>query len=88
MAELKQEMGLGFRVSIFTGYKRAPEASSGFQAAKQLNTPLRPGGGKEGALNKLHCGRAPGSDGLRAEHLRITYIEFEDGRVVREYALV
>ena len=42
-------------------------------------------------MKKLHSGRAPGPDGLRAEHLKCVYTEVlvgVDEKVVREYKLV
>ena len=84
LGELGQEMAL-----ILQNLDRVARASKGFESAKRLNAPL--GAGEvEAALKKLHCGRAPGPDGLRAEHLRNAYteIDLEDGKVLREYTLV
>jgi hypothetical protein len=63
-------------------------ASSGFEPAKHLNAPLRCGE-LEAALKKLHCDRAPGPDGLRAEHLRNAYSEvvLSNGKAISEYTL-
>jgi hypothetical protein len=65
---------------------RVARGSTGYGSAQQLNAPLD-GGEVEAALKKLHCGRAPGPDGLRAEHLRHAYLEInlENGKVLREY---
>lgn len=66
-------------------------ASQGHETAKKLNAPLMVGE-VEMSLKKLHCGRAPGPDGLRAEHLKCAYTETvvgaNDDKVVREYQLV
>ena len=84
LGELGQEMAL-----LLQNLDRVARASQGFEAAKRLNASL--GAGEvEAALKKLHCGRAPGPDGLRAEHLRNAYTEIDlgDGKVLREYTLV
>ena len=84
LGELGQEMAL-----LLQKLDRVARASQGFEAAKCLNASL--GAGEvEAALEKLHCGRAAGPDGLRAEHLRNAYTEVDlgDGKVLREYTLV
>ena len=64
------------------------KASQGFTVAQELNAPLSL---EEvvAALRKLHSGRAPGPDGLRAEHFKHAYFEIEedDGKFRREYPL-
>ena len=73
LGELGQDMD-----ALLQTLAQVAGTSRGFEAAQQLNTHL---GAREVevALKKLHCGRAPGPDGLRAEHLRNAYVEVDAG---------
>ena len=58
--------------------------TSTLRMLKGVNFVLAPLGKGKAALKKLHCrGRAPGPDGLRAEHVRNanTEIDLGDGKV-------
>lgn len=80
-----REMGQDLDI-LLQQLDRVAIAGTSFYSARQLNTPLECGE-VEAAQEMLRCGRAPGPDGLRAEHLRNAYLEvnLENGKVLREY---
>ena len=85
LGELGQDMD-----TLLQNLEAIASTSQSYETATQLNTSLK-GGEVEKALKKLHSGRAPGPDGLRAEHLKGVYTEIDidlDGKVIREYHLV
>ena len=82
LGELGQDMD-----TLLQNLETIASTSQSYEKATQLNTSLK-AGEVEKALKKLHCSRAPGPDGLRAEHLKGVYTEIDidfDGKVVREY---
>ena len=65
------------------------QASAGFSHAEQLNDPIQEEEVCE-ALKKLHLGRAPGPDGLRAEFLKCAYVleDLGEGKTCKQNLLL